>query len=509
MKAIRVSLIACMGLVLATSMNLAQTQTPGGATNQGTATTTQGTDQGSTGGPTTPGITGFPSRPVDGTYAIVAFERNGVPNANVVNRSVTIRNNIMIINTGDPNQPAKTFQLRFLPNNHIQLVELDPRTINTTGITAGPNGIVIGGVGTPANTGTSTNGIPGTTSTGQGTGSTPPFNPRPDLGGTPPAGAGTGAGGSVPGAIRTPPFNPRPDLGGTPPAGGAAAGARGTGLVRTPPFNPRPDLGGTPPSGGTSGGTSGASGSTPPFNPRPDLGGTPPSGGTSGANVPGSIQTPPFNPRPDLGGTPPSTGTGANQTGTNPNTGSRGVVMNPGTGAGTVVDPNVPNNHLGIEQGVYVLSSQFFAISVNGRISGPTDPVIQGGVTSRTGPQGRVTPGPGTITGGARSTAGTSGATTTTGDPRGTAGSGTASPAGDPRGTVNPGTPTGDPRGTVNPGTSGTGNSGTGTTGTGTTGAPVDNGIPGTGTTIGTDPGINPGFMPQGGMTVLILRRIG
>src|SRR5262245_8792062 len=140
MKAIRVSLIACLGLALVTSMNLAQTQTTGSASTQGTATTTQGTDQGST---TSPVMTGFPSRPVDGTYAIVAFERNGVPNTNVVNRGVTIRNNIMMINTGDPNQPGKVFQLRFLPNNHIQLIELDPRTINTTGITAGSGGVII------------------------------------------------------------------------------------------------------------------------------------------------------------------------------------------------------------------------------------------------------------------------------------------------------------------------------------------------------------------------------
>jgi hypothetical protein len=464
-----------LGLVVATSMNLAQTPTTGGI-NQGSTTSDMST--------------GLPLRPVDGTYTILAFERNGVPQSAVTSRVVTIRNNIMTINTGDVNQPAKSFLLRFLPNNHIRLIELDPRTTNTTGITttSGPGGvgIVIGGAGT-ATTGTSNNGIPGTASGQSGTVQSPPFNPRPDLGGQPPAGTGAGTGTSVPGGVRSPPFNPRPDLGGTPPARGGA-GLMPGGRVQSPPFNPRPDLGGTPPTGGTGGATGSGS---------------------------GTVQSPPFNPRPDLGGTPPSTGTGANRGSTNPNQAGTnqdpaivpaGVLAGSGTGAaagtGAAVENNLPN-HLGIEQGVYVLSSQFFAISVHGRISGPSDP----GIPTPTPPPGPVTPPLG-----GRSTGGTAGANTTTGDPRGAVGSGTGATTGNPRGTVNPGTVTGDPRGTTNPGTGTT--SGTGVTpGTPTGGTPVDNGIPGTGTT-GTgssvvDPNLNnQGIMPHS-RTVLVLRRVG
>src|SRR5436190_11462783 len=54
-------------------------------------------------------LNGFPIRMIDGNYVIVSFERNGVPVPGVLNRTVTIRGNIMTINTADPNNPAKTF----------------------------------------------------------------------------------------------------------------------------------------------------------------------------------------------------------------------------------------------------------------------------------------------------------------------------------------------------------------------------------------------------------------
>jgi len=168
-------LLAPIALLVAASTDFAQTTNSGQTNNQ---TDQNYTQAGQTNNQTSDKMqnnimAGSPLRPVDGNYVILAYERSGVPTTGVANRTVTIRNNIMTINTGDANQPAKTFLLRFLPNNHIRLIEIDPRNINNGTVTG------TGAVNGTGTTGTGVNSGSGQAGTDQAPGkASPGFNPR-------------------------------------------------------------------------------------------------------------------------------------------------------------------------------------------------------------------------------------------------------------------------------------------------------------------------------------------
>jgi len=243
---IRTSLLASTALLIATSCDLAQTGSSGQTTG-GQGTTVGQTNNGQTAGQPTSGqdlpragnantppvvngntvgdngFTGFPNHMIDGVYVVASFERNGVPVPGILNRTATIRGNIMTINTADSSSAGKMFVIQLGPNNTIRLIEIDPRTANTTGTTIGNGTVGTGGAGT-------TTGPAGTTGNGQGGFIAPSNGPFGGRGGPVPPGAMAGIPGSNAGGGFIAPSNgPFGGRGGpVPPGAKAGIGTDGT-----------------------------------------------------------------------------------------------------------------------------------------------------------------------------------------------------------------------------------------------------------------------------------------
>jgi len=381
----RTCLLATLALLIATSADFGQNQ-PGQNTNQGTGQgnnlgNNPGAGQGNNISPGNAnlgnagvgngnGTAGFPNRSVDGTYVILAYERSGVPMTGVANRAVTIRNNVMTINTGD-GQAAKSFVLRFLPSNQILLIEVDPRnpgTVNPGDPITVPMARA-GNAGTAAaqgNAGNSTNSGLGT-DVGVYVLSTEFFaiNVFAHTAGTVPInGTGDGNGGVVgggsvggvpPGTPAPPPVVPgQPRVGGDgtmpTPFGGARRGGQATGSTVQPGTPaPPPVVPGQRPAG---------DGTTPTrFGDSPGqpgtAAGTVSGRGTTGAGSTGATGQPPTSGNAGTAGT----GTGGNGIPGTDSTGTAGAqVGNGSTNVGGVNQGNLNGQGgAGMEQRLAVL----------------------------------------------------------------------------------------------------------------------------------------------------------
>jgi hypothetical protein len=63
---------------------------------------------------------------LDGTWTVVAFERNGRPVADADTMSVTIRNGLITFTGGDESARLRPMRLEFAPNGMVRLIETPP-----------------------------------------------------------------------------------------------------------------------------------------------------------------------------------------------------------------------------------------------------------------------------------------------------------------------------------------------------------------------------------------------